>query len=143
MVNKFEYRVIFCSPWHGACFNVKTGDIEEAPGASNLNKYKIEIEDDKVFILAEEDRLISLFSPVYSQDCNVCSDETAVIVGGGAAGAIAAESLRVNGFAGRIVMVSKEPHLPIDRIKLSKSIDADANKLALFSLDYFENKLKI
>ena len=40
-------------PWHAACFNVKTGDIEEAPAISALQKYNVVIEDDKVYVLAE------------------------------------------------------------------------------------------
>jgi nitrite reductase/ring-hydroxylating ferredoxin subunit len=40
-------------PWHAACFNVKTGDIEEAPAIPTLQKYNVIIEDDKIYILAE------------------------------------------------------------------------------------------
>lgn len=28
-------------PFHGACFNVKTGDIEEYPGLDSLPSYKV------------------------------------------------------------------------------------------------------
>lgn len=28
-------------PWHGACFNTKTGDIEEFPGLDSLPTYKV------------------------------------------------------------------------------------------------------
>jgi len=34
----------------------------------------------------------------------------------------AVETLREEGFAGKITLISKEPHVPIDRIKLSKSV---------------------
>ena len=28
-------------PWHGACFNIKTGDIEDFPGLDGLQTYKV------------------------------------------------------------------------------------------------------
>ncbi len=46
---------------------------------------------------------------------------TFVIVGGGMAGAKAAETLRAEGFDGRLVLVGDEPELPYERPPLSKS----------------------
>ncbi|HZL03369.1 MAG TPA: FAD-dependent oxidoreductase, partial [Cellulomonas sp.] len=43
-----------------------------------------------------------------------------VIVGAGLAGAKAAESLRAEGFDGRIVLLGDEPYLPYERPPLSK-----------------------
>lgn len=57
--------------------------------------------------------------------------KTVVIVGGGPAGATCAESLRQEGFTGRIVMVCKEDVVPYDRIKVSKILDFDVQKAAL------------
>jgi len=45
-----------------------------------------------------------------------------VIVGGGLAGATVAESLRERGFAGEIVMMAAESHLPYERPPLSKAV---------------------
>lgn len=28
-------------PWHGACFNIKTGDIEDFPGLDSLPKFEV------------------------------------------------------------------------------------------------------
>lgn len=30
-------------PWHGACFNVKTGDIEDFPGLDSIPKYDVSL----------------------------------------------------------------------------------------------------
>jgi 3-phenylpropionate/trans-cinnamate dioxygenase ferredoxin reductase subunit len=46
--------------------------------------------------------------------------ETFVLVGGGLAGAKAAETLRTEGFDGRIVLVAEEPEPPYERPPLSK-----------------------
>src|ERR1700722_13902210 len=45
---------------------------------------------------------------------------TVLIIGGGQAGAQAIDTLRREGFAGRIVLVSDEPYLPYQRPPLSK-----------------------
>jgi 3-phenylpropionate/trans-cinnamate dioxygenase ferredoxin reductase subunit len=46
--------------------------------------------------------------------------QTHVIVGGGLAGAKAAEALRMEGFDGRIVLLAEEPEAPYERPPLSK-----------------------
>lgn len=28
-------------PWHGACFNIETGDIEDFPGLDSVPKYEV------------------------------------------------------------------------------------------------------
>src|SRR4051794_4818711 len=48
------------------------------------------------------------------------SDQTFVIVGAGLAGAKAAESLRGEGFDGRVVLIGAEPERPYERPPLSK-----------------------
>jgi 3-phenylpropionate/trans-cinnamate dioxygenase ferredoxin reductase subunit len=46
--------------------------------------------------------------------------DTMVVVGGGLAGAKAAETLRAEGFGGRVVLVAEEPERPYERPPLSK-----------------------
>ncbi len=48
------------------------------------------------------------------------NEETFVIVGAGLAGAKAAETLREDGFGGRVVLVGSEHELPYERPPLSK-----------------------
>lgn len=61
-----------------------------------------------------------------------------MIVGGGAAGAVAAESIRQAGFDGKVMVISKEPHLPIDRIKLSKFLTAECENILIYKPDYLD-----
>src|SRR3954471_13744999 len=48
------------------------------------------------------------------------SSDAFVVVGAGLAGAKAAETLRAEGFDGRLVLVGAEPELPYERPPLSK-----------------------
>lgn len=52
-----------------------------------------------------------------------------VIIGGGAAGISAAESLRQGGFEGEIVMITEENYLPYDKTILSKNFSAPVNNI--------------
>lgn len=65
--------------------------------------------------------------------------KTVVIVGGGPAGATCAESLRQEGFTGRIVMICRENVVPYDRIKVSKVLDFDVQKAALRPPTFYDD----
>ena len=55
-----------------------------------------------------------------------------VIIGGGPAGLICAETLRQSDFTGQITVISAEQLLPYDRTLLSKTLPTgDATKLLL------------
>jgi 3-phenylpropionate/trans-cinnamate dioxygenase ferredoxin reductase component len=66
---------------------------------------------------------------------------TIVIIGGGQAGAQAIDTLRREGFAGRLVLVGDEPHLPYQRPPLSKQFlagDMVAERLPFRHLPFYE-----
>uniref|UniRef100_A0A8C3L2V1 Apoptosis inducing factor mitochondria associated 3 n=1 Tax=Chrysolophus pictus TaxID=9089 RepID=A0A8C3L2V1_CHRPC len=44
-------------PWHGACFNIGTGDIEDFPGLDSLPRFQVKIEKEKVYIRASKQAL--------------------------------------------------------------------------------------
>ena len=67
--------------------------------------------------------------------------QTVVVVGASLAGLRATEAMRRDGFAGRIVLVGAEPHLPYDRPPLSKQLLAgewEPQELALRRAPYEE-----
>jgi len=58
--------------------------------------------------------------------------------GSGAAGASAVETLRQEGYTGRLVLISSEKWLPYDRIKISKQLNAEGEKLQLRTKAFYD-----
>lgn len=106
-------------PWHHACFNVITGDLEEPPALDALPRYDIRIEDDRVVVSVPDDAP-DRRTPVMVGHDPQADGRLFVIIGGGAAGYAAAQALREDGFKGRIQMITREDRLPYDRPNLSK-----------------------
>lgn len=112
-----EERIV--CPWHHACFHAATGDLLEPPALDALPNYPVKIEGDDIFVELPdepEDRR----TPEMSRLKTEADNRVFVILGGGAAGYTAAQTLRGVGFKGRVVMITRETHLPYDRPNLSK-----------------------
>ncbi|KAL1958831.1 hypothetical protein VTO42DRAFT_3668 [Malbranchea cinnamomea] len=123
-------------PWHGACFKIETGDVEDAPAPNGLIKFDVFEKDGSLFIKGDEASIKASGRPPVGS-CSVEGNDHVVIVGGGSGTFGAVESLRENGYKGRITVISREPYLPVDRPKLSKALIADANKIAIRSKDWY------
>ncbi|KCV67901.1 hypothetical protein H696_05630 [Fonticula alba] len=140
-----EDGTITC-PAHGACFRLDTGDIEDMPTMDGLVTHSVVIEGEDVIVFTTHEKLArNRRARVIKCAPPASTRPTIVIVGGGASGATAAEELRVSGFDGRIVMISAEPHQPIDRIQLSKQLKKPSDKsivdggIMLRDRDYYES----
>lgn len=123
--------------WHGACFSVRTGDIEDYPCSDALQTYAVRVQDQQAFVRGKPRTFKSHKrerAPL--QVPPSLSEGLFLIVGGGPAGLTAAERLRELGYQGRVLIISKEAHLPYDRTKLSKSMSATAEGIALRKADY-------
>ena len=105
-------------PWHHACFNARTGALEEPPALDSLASYPVRIEKDEIFVDMPEGAPDRETPPMTKRDQN--DKRVFAIIGGGAAGYMAAQTLREEGFAGRIVMITRESRAPYDRPNLSK-----------------------
>ncbi|KAL5279555.1 hypothetical protein ACFFRR_003887 [Megaselia abdita] len=129
--------VVRC-PWHGACFNTKTGDIEDFPGLDSLPCYKVKIQNGEIRVRAKKSDL-EKNKRIKTMVKKCESDErTFVVVGGGPSGGVAVETLRQEGFTGRIVLICKENVLPYDRIKISKALDTTGDKLQFRQAAFYE-----
>eukprot|EP01098_Paradermamoeba_levis_P014106 TRINITY_DN6626_c0_g5_i1.p1 TRINITY_DN6626_c0_g5~~TRINITY_DN6626_c0_g5_i1.p1 ORF type:complete len:621 (+),score=214.68 TRINITY_DN6626_c0_g5_i1:223-1863(+) len=126
-------------PWHAACFNVCTGDIEDAPAFDKIDSFAVRVsEGGEVLVTIPKDlpkgfrRPPTLVAPNEKEDSRVF-----VVVGAGAAGVIAVQTLRESGFKGKIVLVGKEPHVPYDRIKCSKTLNLTLESIAIRPPDFY------
>ncbi|XP_043250237.1 apoptosis-inducing factor 3 isoform X3 [Colletes gigas] len=126
-------------PWHGACFNIKTGDIEDYPGLDSLPCYKVNVDDAGLVRVKANRKDLDLNRRVKKMhEKDVDNKTTVVIVGGGPAAATCAESLRQEEFTGNIIMVCKENTVPYDRVKVSKVLDFDIEKAALRPQSFYD-----
>jgi apoptosis-inducing factor 3 len=122
-------------PWHHACFNLRSGEVLRAPARDPLPRWRVEVRDGIAYARERFEReprpeLGSAQLP-----------ESVVIIGGGPAGNMAAETLRDEGYAGPITMLSADADLPADRPNLSKDYLAGraAEEWALLrSADYYQ-----
>nr|POE79821.1 apoptosis-inducing factor 1 [Quercus suber] len=124
-------------PWHGACFSVTTGDVEDAPALDPLSKFDVIVKDGGVYIKGQEEQ-IKKGRRGLSIKCKKETPEKVVIVGRGSGALGAIEALRGGGFKGEITTIADEDHPPIDRTKLSKALITDVSKLQWRSPKFYE-----
>ena len=106
-------------PWHHAVFNIVNGDMEEPPALDALTCYDVRVEGEQLFISVPEDGS-DRRTPVMAQRDTAADSRQFVIIGAGAAGYAAAQTLREEGFRGNVVMITREDRTPYDRPNLSK-----------------------
>ncbi|KZF24280.1 rubredoxin-NAD(+) reductase [Xylona heveae TC161] len=123
-------------PWHGACFKVSTGDIEDSPAPDPIATFGIAEKTGAVYITGDE-KTIQSGRVQPNMACSVTGSEKVVIVGGGSGCFGALSGLRTGGFKGQITVISLEPYPPIDRTKLSKALLTDVSKLTWRPKEYW------
>ncbi|MBN3757751.1 FAD-dependent oxidoreductase [Paraburkholderia sp. Tr-20389] len=102
-------------PWHKGTFDIATGALVEPPALLPLTRYPVRVEHGDVLV-------DSMPEPSKTSAPTAADTRTFAIVGAGAAGAAACAALREAGFAGRIVLIDREPRTPYDRTVLSKFV---------------------
>lgn len=123
-------------PWHHACFNLRTGEPLRAPALDPLPRWRTEVNDGIVFV---REKLVRQTPATLQSDS---LPQSILVIGGGAAGNAAAETLRREGYTGPLTMFSADSSLPCDRPHLSK--DYLAGKAleewtVLRSADFYES----
>jgi NADPH-dependent 2,4-dienoyl-CoA reductase/sulfur reductase-like enzyme/nitrite reductase/ring-hydroxylating ferredoxin subunit len=116
-------------PWHHACFSLRTGDALRAPALKPIACWRVEQRDGRVHVREKLPRADPRRLPLAAG-----MPRTVAILGGGAAGNAAAETLRHEGYSGRITLLSADESRPCDRPNLSKGFlagtaSADSNPL--------------
>ena len=101
-------------PWHHACFSLRTGAALRAPALNPIPCWRVEQRQGTLYVRER------MSDPPPQPRPPAGAPASVVIVGGGAAGNAAAETLRGEGYAGRITMLSADDGSPVDRPNLSK-----------------------
>jgi len=127
-------------PWHGACFNATTGDIEDAPALDALPVFKTTLRDGAVYITGDPATIkAGRRKPNFKCTSSDSPTQDKVLVVGGGSGALGTvEGLREGGFTGPITIISNEGYYPIDRPKLSKALLTDLAKLQWRDDEWFK-----
>ena len=102
-------------PWHHACFSLRTGQALRPPALNPVSFWRVERQGDRIFV---REKGAAAPKPAPLPAAGVPG--SIIILGGGAAGNSAAETLRREGYAGGIVMLSADSSAPYDRPNLSK-----------------------
>jgi 3-phenylpropionate/trans-cinnamate dioxygenase ferredoxin reductase subunit len=123
-------------PWHHACFSLRSGEPLRPPALNDVPSWDVEVRDGIV-------RVGSKRKPAVPRRVRSKGPESVLIVGGGAAGNCAAETLRREGYAGRITIVDPDPDAPYDRPNLSKDYlagNAPEDWIPLHPPEFYQEK---
>lgn len=124
-------------PWHHAAFSLRTGEVLRAPGLGGVGCWQVEQRGGKAYVTGKR-----MAGPAPSRE-KKGAPESIVIVGGGTAGQAAAETLRREGYAGPVTLLSSDTHLPCDRPNLSKNFlagTAPAEWLPLRPAEFYQEQ---
>lgn len=127
-------------PWHHAAFNIVNGDLEDPPALDSLVRYDLRIEGDRILLSLPEDAEDRRTPAMMKRD-SAADLRQFVIIGAGAAGYAAAQTLREEGFRGNVVMITREDRAPYDRPNLSKDYlqgHAEPEWMPLRGKDFFK-----
>jgi apoptosis-inducing factor 3 len=127
-------------PWHNAYFDITTGDLNQPPGLDSLQRYPVRIDGDRVLVTIPASTSGHRVPDMVAYHPEI-DRRTFVILGAGAAGTHAAETLRVAGYQGRIVMVTRDDRLPYDRTTLSKNYflgKLKADQILMRSAEFYQ-----
>ncbi len=101
-------------PWHHACFSLRNGAPVRPPALNPVDCWRVERQGSTIYVREKQP------APASRERSVSGAPNAIVILGGGAAGNCAAETLRTEGYAGGITIVSANSSVPYDRPNLSK-----------------------
>lgn len=122
-------------PWHHACFSLRTGAAVRPPALNGLKRWRVEQRGGMALVREE--------LPAPKSQSVAGLPASVVIVGGGAAGNMAAETLRLEGYAGPITLLSADASRPCDRPNLSKDYlagTAEADWIPLRPAEFYAER---
>nr|NP_609942.1 uncharacterized protein Dmel_CG10700 [Drosophila melanogaster]AAF53755.1 uncharacterized protein Dmel_CG10700 [Drosophila melanogaster] len=127
-------------PWHGVCFNLETGDIENFPGLDSLPCHRVNVDSRGQVLVQVKRSYLLRHARIKSMACRNWQDQRHfVVVGGGPSGAVCVETLRQEGFTGRLTLVCGEKHLPYDRTRIMNLLNTYTKNLALREEQFYKD----
>jgi apoptosis-inducing factor 3 len=132
-------------PLHHACFSLRTGAALRAPALDPIACWRVERIGEKIFV---RERIPEAPARVMAPTADAkAALRSVAIIGGGAAGLAAADTLRREGYSARITIISADDSAPYDRPNLSKDFltgNAPAEWMPLRSAEYYsERKIEL
>jgi 3-phenylpropionate/trans-cinnamate dioxygenase ferredoxin reductase subunit len=125
-------------PWHHAAFHLTTAAVDRPPALDDLPRWEVEEQNGLIRVMGPAARTVAPPRPAIAR-----APRTVVIVGAGAAGIVAADTLRREGFEGRLTIVDGDRDAPVDRPNLSKDYLAGSAPEEWVSLrppDFFRDR---
>lgn len=125
-------------PWHHAAFCLRTGEVLRAPALGAIACWQVEQRGGMAYVTGKR-----MSAPARPALASAGLPESVVIIGGGAAGHAAAETLRREGYGGPVTLLSADANLPCDRPNLSKNFlagTAPADWLPLRSAGFYQEQ---
>jgi len=104
-------------PWHHACFSLRTGAAIRPPALNHLSCWRVEERSGRVYVTGKAEPRRGPDSAASRTSAHPAS---VIIIGAGAAGNSAAETLRRDGYQGPVTLYDPDPDAPYDRPNLSK-----------------------
>lgn len=125
-------------PWHHAAFRLGTAEVDRPPALDDLSRWDVEERDGQV-------RVTGRAAPNAGKraSVNASAPGSVVIIGAGAASVAAADTLRREGYEGRITIVDGDRDAPVDRPNLSKDYlagSAPEEWVSLRSPEFFRDR---
>jgi len=107
-------------PWHHAAFSLRTGEATRPPALNSLPCWRVEEREGLAQVTG---RVHPSGRPPTAPNGTLSLERappSILILGGGAAGAVAAETLRREGYEGPVAVIEAGPSAPYDRPNISK-----------------------
>jgi NADPH-dependent 2,4-dienoyl-CoA reductase/sulfur reductase-like enzyme/nitrite reductase/ring-hydroxylating ferredoxin subunit len=131
-------------PWHHGCFSLRTGQALRPPALNDVSCWRVEQQGDMVYVRGKAPKAGTRALPKKGSQRDVRS---VVIIGAGAAGESAAETLREAGYTGQLTLIDPDRDAPYDRPNLSKDYlagTASEDWIPLHPPDFYaENEIEL
>lgn len=138
-----------------------TGDLEDFPGFDCIPSYRVSVCNDKAYLHVDPVRFVDKIQKPMKKLTK--KEMQVVLIGSGIKSKLfnnfvqfkcilpynilgpsayaCAQTLREEGYEGRIVMVTKDSYLPYDRTKLSKALKCKFDDIKIRNSTFFHVKL--